>query len=104
MRTLPFPPTFVAAAALVGGPWLVYSAASWGNPLQGNLERSGNMVQGGEPLSSGERLISRQRRSNLLQQAAERGFVFDVKFSPPVTLEDFLNIVANQVFGLAFQP
>ena len=61
-------------------------------------------IEGGEPLSSGERLISRQRRSNLLQQAAERGLVFDVKSSPPVALEDFLNIVANQVFGLAFQP
>jgi 4-amino-4-deoxy-L-arabinose transferase-like glycosyltransferase len=41
----------VAAAALVGGPWLVYSTVAWGNPLQGNLQRPGAMVPGGEPVS-----------------------------------------------------
>ncbi len=46
---------FVAAAAavtlLVSGPWLGYAAYTWGNPLQGNLQRPGDMIAGGEPLS-----------------------------------------------------
>ena len=41
----------VAACALLAGPWLGYAAATWGNPLQGNLQEQGNMVAGGEPLS-----------------------------------------------------
>ena len=41
----------VGAALLVAGPWLGYAAATWGNPLQGNLQRPAGMVTGGEPLS-----------------------------------------------------
>jgi hypothetical protein len=44
----------VAAATtlLLAGPWLGYAASTWGNPLQGNLERpAGGMVSGGEPVS-----------------------------------------------------
>src|SRR5262249_40458640 len=50
-RALGFPAGGVAAAALVGGPWLVYSTAAGGTPLQGTLQRPGAMVQGGEPAS-----------------------------------------------------
>jgi hypothetical protein len=41
----------VGGVVLIAGPWLGYAAASWGNPLQGNLARPGGMVAGGEPLS-----------------------------------------------------
>jgi uncharacterized repeat protein (TIGR01451 family) len=41
----------VVATALLAGPWLGYAAATWGNPLQGNLHRPGGLIPGGEPLS-----------------------------------------------------
>ena len=41
----------VVSCAVLAGPWLGYAAATWGNPLQGNLQEPGNMVAGGEPLS-----------------------------------------------------
>jgi Dolichyl-phosphate-mannose-protein mannosyltransferase/Domain of unknown function DUF11 len=41
----------VFAALVLAGPWLGYAASTWGNPLQGNLQRPGDMVAGGEPLS-----------------------------------------------------
>jgi hypothetical protein len=40
------------ALALVAGPWLGYAAHTWGNPLQGNLQRpTGGMMVSGEPAS-----------------------------------------------------
>jgi hypothetical protein len=41
----------VAGILLVAGPWLGYAAYTWGNPLQGNLNRQGDMLIGGEPRS-----------------------------------------------------
>src|SRR5262249_48519723 len=41
----------LGGVVLIAGPWLGYAAYTWGNPLQGNLERPGGMVEGGEPLS-----------------------------------------------------
>ena len=38
--------------AIVAGPWLGYAAYTWGNPLQGNLQRpAGGMLVEGEPRS-----------------------------------------------------
>jgi 4-amino-4-deoxy-L-arabinose transferase-like glycosyltransferase len=46
---------FVVAAAvalaLVAGPWWVYQASRFGNPVQSNLDRPGYMLTHGEPLS-----------------------------------------------------
>ena len=50
-RAGPFTIAAIAACAVLAGPWLGYAAATWGNPLQGNLLQPGNMVPGGEPLS-----------------------------------------------------
>jgi 4-amino-4-deoxy-L-arabinose transferase-like glycosyltransferase len=42
----------VGAVVLVAGPWLGYAAYTWGNPLQGNLQRpNGGGMLHGEPLS-----------------------------------------------------
>jgi 4-amino-4-deoxy-L-arabinose transferase-like glycosyltransferase len=41
----------LATSILVAGPWLGYAAYTWGNPLQGNLQRPGDMIAGGEPRS-----------------------------------------------------
>ena len=50
----------VAAGLLVAGPWLGYAAATWGNPLQGNLERPGGMIPEGSRSRSTSRSPSRR--------------------------------------------
>jgi Dolichyl-phosphate-mannose-protein mannosyltransferase/Domain of unknown function DUF11 len=52
-RALAFSLATVGGVVLVAGPWLGYAAYTWGNPLQGNLQRpnGSGMLSGGEPLS-----------------------------------------------------
>jgi len=50
-QALSFVLAIVGGVVLLAGPWLGYAAYTWGNPLQGNLERSGGMLPGGEPLT-----------------------------------------------------
>ena len=50
-RSVRFSIAVLGAAALVAGPWLGYAAATWGNPLQGNLQQPGSMLAHGEPLT-----------------------------------------------------
>jgi 4-amino-4-deoxy-L-arabinose transferase-like glycosyltransferase len=50
-RAVPFLATAVVAIALVAGPWWGYAYHTWGNPLQGNLDRPGFMLEDGQPRS-----------------------------------------------------
>ena len=50
-RAVAFVAAAVAAIVLVAGPWWGYAYHTWGNPLEGNLDRPGHLLEDGQPLS-----------------------------------------------------